>query len=134
MENKSEMKTQIEARKDNFDLLKATNIQNPTDENKRLLRKHFAENPKVWQEIADLAGKVQNHILMNFFDSFLTREGHRHKLAAMRDDLGWNTASELEKILIEQVCINWLRVNMMESVHFSKMNQSHNNRNRALLG
>lgn len=45
------------------------------------------------------------------------QESYRQKLKAMRDGLGWQTASEVEKILIEQICLNWLRLNFVEIVH-----------------
>ncbi len=32
----------------------------------------------------------------------------------MRDNLGWSEASEIERILIEQVCLNWLRLNLLQ--------------------
>ncbi len=43
----------------------------------------------------------------------------------MRDNLGWSAASEIERILIEQICLNWLRLNLLESIHFIKTTGSH---------
>jgi hypothetical protein len=117
--------TDIHADKNNSDLLKATNQPNPNDTDKELLRRHFAENPKLWQQIADLSGRVQTSVVEKFSASHLVQESYRHKLAAMRDNLGWNDSTEIEKLLIEQVCLNWLRHNLLESVHFEKTQQSH---------
>lgn len=58
-------------------------------------------------------------------NSYLTKEIYREKLAALRDNLGWANSSEMEKILIEQVCLNWLRLNLLESVHSTKTTESH---------
>jgi hypothetical protein len=73
----------------------------------------------------DLSGRVQRNIVEKFSDSYLVRESYRQKLAAMRDSLGWNDSTEIEKILIEQGCLNWLRHNFLESVHFEKTQASH---------
>lgn len=43
----------------------------------------------------------------------------------MRDKLGWNNSSQLEKIIIEQVCLNWLRLNALELTHDQKTRESH---------
>lgn len=111
----------VKARKDNMALLKATNIKNPSEEDKQRLCEHLAENPQVWEHIADLSGKVRDSILSSLAsESFLVQESYRHKLTAMRDGLGWQTASEVEKILIEQICLNWLRLNFVEIVHREK--------------
>ncbi len=119
------MITSIEVKKEQEELFKAINKPEPSDVDKELLRLHFAETPKVYQQIADLSGRVQNSIVEKFSDSYLVRESYRHKLAAMRDSLGWNDSTEIEKILIEQVCLNWLRHNFLESVHFEKTQASH---------
>lgn len=115
------IETTVKARKDNMALLKATNTKNPSEEDKQRLREHLAENPQVWEHIADLSGKVRDSILSSLAsESFLVQESYRHKLTAMRDGLGWQTSSEVEKILIEQICLNWLRLNFVEIVHREK--------------
>lgn len=120
------LETNIEANKDNFALLQATNKKNPTEEDKQRLREHLAEYPQLCEVIADLSGKVRDNILSSLAsDSFLVQESYRQKLAAMRDNLGWQSSSEIEKILIEQVCLSWLRLNFIEIVHREKTRESH---------
>ncbi|HEX8736514.1 MAG TPA: hypothetical protein VF721_14385 [Pyrinomonadaceae bacterium] len=107
-------------------LLKANNKPEPSKEDKKALVKHFDEFPKAWQHIGDFAGRIQEKIIADSAaDSFLVQESYRRKLAAMRDGLGWQTASEMEKILIEQVCLNWLRLNFTQTVHRAKTRESH---------
>lgn len=111
----------VKARKDSLALLQATNKKNPTEEDKQKLREHLAERPEIWEHIADLSGKVRDSILSSLAsESFLVQESYRQKLTAMRDGLGWQNASEVEKILIEQICLNWLRLNFVEIVHREK--------------
>ncbi|MDQ3713822.1 MAG: hypothetical protein M3388_16600 [Acidobacteriota bacterium] len=107
-------------------LFERVNKPNPKDADKTALQKRLAENPEIWQNAADLAKRTENNILDNCCSSsYLTKEIYREKLAALRDNLGWANSSEMEKILIEQVCLNWLRLNLLESVHSTKTTESH---------
>ncbi len=107
-------------------LFDRVNKANPTEKDKQALRKVFKENPGMWQSAADLAKNTENRILNEYCStSYLTKEAFKEKLSAMRDNLGWNNSNEMERILIEQVCLNWLRLNIIESVHLTKMTQSH---------
>jgi hypothetical protein len=126
MEVKSKMNSEIQTDSKSLEVIKATNKPKPTKEDKELLQKHFTENPKLWKQIADLSGRIQESVVEKFSESHLVRESYRHKLSAMRDSLGWDNSTEIEKILIEQVCLNWLRHNFMEMVHFEKTQSSHN--------
>jgi hypothetical protein len=109
-----------------FEIMKATNNETPKDEDKRALQRLFDEFPELWQVVTDLTKTVENNILKSeVFKSFLTQEAYRRKLSAMRDNLGWQNSSELEKILIEQICLNWLRLNLMENLHHTKTTESH---------
>ncbi len=91
------------------------------------MRELFKERPEVWQHTADIAAKTEDSIIINACsNSYGAQQAFRKKLAAMRDNLGWATATEIEKILIEQVCLNWLRLNLLESLHLSKTTENHN--------
>ena len=59
---------------------------------------------------------VKNHLVI---------EATKRKVAEMRDQLGWANSSQLEKIIIEQICMNWLRLNHLELVHEQKTRESH---------
>jgi len=120
------MKTDIVAKKDNYSLFEATNKANPKEEDKKRLQIYLKENPEIWQSITDLSGKVRDNLISSLAsESYLVQESYRQKLGAMRDNLGWQIASELERILIEQVCLNWLRLNFIEIVHREKTQASH---------
>jgi hypothetical protein len=60
-------------------------------------------------------------------------ESVKKKLANMRDELGWENASEIEKLLIRQVCLTWIRLYYLERLHHSKTMQRHIQK-RAFIG
>lgn len=57
--------------------------------------------------------------------NFLHGEIVKAELKNMRDSLGYAESGELERLLIKQVCFNWLRLSIMERIHFRKNNESH---------
>ena len=119
METKTKTKINHETGKNNqpkdiFTLIKATDKENAKDEDVRALYEQLRDNPQVWREVADLARAAEKRILSN---NALQRESVALRLEEMRDLLGWTTASEIERLLIEQVCLSWLRLNLLEAVH-----------------
>jgi hypothetical protein len=60
-----------------------------------------------------------------FQSSGLVLESVTKKLANMRDELGWQDSTEIEKLLIRQICLTWLKLYFVERVHHSKTNESH---------
>ncbi|MET0752669.1 MAG: hypothetical protein ABWZ66_04825 [Pyrinomonadaceae bacterium] len=65
------------------------------------------------------------HDILNQQCSFLMTETTKREIKKMRDGLGYEDASELEKILIEQICANYLRVNLLEAGHAQKTVETH---------
>lgn len=110
---------------DHYEFLLRVNQKNPSNEDKKQLQKHLDENPELWEGAANLSNRLGESIVKNFSDSHFMRESYKRKLAAMRDNLGWNDSSEIEKILIEQVCLNWLRHSFIETAHYEKTRASH---------
>ncbi len=112
--------------KEAMEIINATNKEKPNEKDVEALHKLFNEKPQIWQELTDLAESVQNRILSeSFSSSVMLKESYKKRLTLMRDNLGWSAASEIERILIEQVCLNWLRLNLIESLHFTKTTGSH---------
>ncbi len=53
-----------------------------------------------------------------------SRECWKQRLEAMRSDLGYASASPLERLLIQQVTLCWLNLNAVEYKHSNVMQQS----------
>lgn len=112
--------------KDKMIVFQATNKEKPKPEDVEALNKIFDESPHVWQQVGNLAARVKDSIIaMQCSQNHLVIEATKRKVAEMRDRLGWKDASRLEKIVIEQVCMNWLRLNHLELVHEQKTRESH---------
>ncbi len=127
MEIKEKMTTKIQSDdKDKLAIFEATNKEKPKQKDIEALDKLFVENPYIWQQLGDVAASVKNSIISaQAGKSHIIIEATKKKVADMRDKLGWKDSSQLEKIIIEQVCLNWLRLNALELTHDQKTRESH---------
>lgn len=113
-------------KKDFSTILSATNKKNPKVEDIQALREMMREDSSIWKNYGDWAKQTEIVILNEYFEnSGFLLETVTKKLANMRDELGWENASEIEKLLIRQVCLTWLRLYYLERIHNSKTTQSH---------
>src|SRR5687768_84697 len=116
----------IAEKKTKAELIDAINKPNPSEADRKAMRELFESSPAFWQGITDLPVKLEDRIISEMCSSsYGAKEAFKKKLSVMRDNLGWEKSSEIEKILIEQVCLNWLRINLLENIHFSKTSDNH---------
>jgi hypothetical protein len=114
----------FEKREEIYNVLSATNKNNPNDKAKKDLEKVFSEYPDVWEKCGNIAERVKESIVYTSYQSnHLLIEATKRKLLSMRDSLGWHTSSELERLLIEQICLNWFRLNILETIHDENLKQ-----------
>lgn len=106
--------------------LRRINSNDLTAEDKEKLRKQYDENPDYVRHIGDLSNKVIEEMLSAYMStSFASREVQRRKMQMMREDLGYSQSSGVEQVLIEQICVTWLKLNIIEWVSVNKLRESH---------
>jgi uncharacterized membrane protein len=116
---------QIEARTDEVrELLQAVNVAKPTREALAAYRTWLAENPTAWRKAGDLAEMAEGGILSSVNAPAIVTEGARVGAAAIRTDLGYDTAPMLERLLIEQIALCWMRHNLLEYHYTAKVMSS----------
>lgn len=116
----------IVKQKTSSELFEAINKPNPSEADQKTFRDMLKEQPEIWRQTTDLAAKLEEKIFGEMCStSYGAKEAFRKRLAAMRDNLNWKDSSEIEKILIEQVCLNWLRLNILEELHHTKTTGNH---------
>jgi hypothetical protein len=127
MENEGKMKMKVVSDDQNkMTIFEATNKENPKPEDVEALKKVFEESPHIWQQVGNLAARVKDSIISTQCgNNHIIVEATKKKIAEMRDNLGWKDSSQLEKIIIEQICLNWLRLNSLELTHENKLRESH---------
>ena len=83
-----------------------------------LLREALVADPSIWQEYGDLAAQAQEAWLQLLAGTdHLLAESVRLKLAALRQELGAEGASPLEKLLIERIVACWLQTHYADALY-----------------
>ncbi len=93
-----------------YDLLERTNKEEPDAEDLALLRTYLYGAPLLSSIAGDLAKTARNAIISGLTKSASRRESTEAYVTYIRNQLGHKSAPMLEKLLIEQVVISWLRL------------------------
>jgi hypothetical protein len=115
-----------QAEKTLSEIIAATSKKNPKEEDLQTLRKMMKEDANIWQMYGDWAHQCELMIMRDYFESndFLGETVER-KLRDLRNELNWETSTVLEKLLIRQICITWLRLYYVERQHHQATTGSH---------
>jgi hypothetical protein len=71
----------------------------------------LADNPQLWKGYGDLAAQAEGALIRQAAGSnLLLSESLIRKLAALKEELGGESPSPLERLLIERVTACWLQV------------------------
>jgi len=93
-----------------YDLLERTNKEEPDAEDLALLRTYLYGAPVLSSIAGDLAKRARNAIISDLTTSACIRESTEVYVKYIRNELGYDSAPMLEKLLIEQLVISWLRL------------------------
>ncbi len=99
---------QIQAARKKADSPKAT------DADKAELRRLYDVHPKVWQAQGQLATYAQNDLVEHISGAWSIKEAIRRTAADIRAQLGYDAGTAIERLLIEQCVITWLRLQAQE--------------------
>jgi hypothetical protein len=78
------------------------------------LRQALQEHPTLWRVAGDLAAQARRHTINELDATPALRELVRYGLEAMQHELGYTDAPILERLVIDQVLLCWLRLNYAE--------------------
>lgn len=105
-------------------LIKRTDKENPNDEDLAEMKRHLDENFQLIK-LNEMSGRVFEKAIEVFTTSALMREIYRRQINEKRSSLGFETASPIEQILIDQVVICWFRNCNIEMIHARHQATSH---------
>jgi hypothetical protein len=95
-------------------VLEKTNKEKPAPEDIEELRVLLTTYPRLWRVTGDLALLSQQNLLRDSSLVANEREAVSAGLVTLRQQLGYDDASMLEQIVIEQVLLSWLRLSLWE--------------------
>lgn len=95
-------------------LIDKTQSKSPQEEDIRQLRKLLKEHPELLQMTGDMALQASTHLIESVKGTEMTRHMLLHSRATRLKELGYHQAAPMEKMVIEQVVLCWLRHNLLE--------------------
>lgn len=107
-----------------LDLIKQTDKENPKPEDLTALQK-FLDKDSLLVELNSVSKMAFQKAIEIYSTSALLREVHKRDIEQKQKDLGYEYASPIEKILIDQVVLCWFRLNHIEIIHARQQAESH---------
>jgi hypothetical protein len=96
-------------------IVERTNMENPSKEDVQALRRVLKERPDLWREVGGgLARQAMAHLIASTSATALARELQKQEVEAIRHNLGYDCEPGIERLLVEQVALCWLRLNLLE--------------------
>ncbi len=89
-------------------LLRRVDSKDATPEDVEEFRHLLDALPGLWQAFGDFVQVSLRQLLADSTTTEAVRESVRHGVSIQRRDLGYDKASALEKLLIDQVLISWV--------------------------
>ncbi len=86
----------------------------PTRGDLSKLRKWLSQYPELLCKIFDLAEFTRSTLIEHMISGDETRDVVEASVAAIRQEFGYDGASIMEKLLIEDILVSWLRVQWLE--------------------
>jgi len=107
-------------------LVDRTAMENPKHDDLRALHTMLKKCPEVWEESQSLVEFTIDSCINKFYDkSPAFREIARLKIEQLKADLGWQDACLLERLLISNVTLAYLRWIIIGSGFDTKLSASH---------
>jgi len=105
------------------DLVAKTNNKNPSKADVKALRVLLKKHRGLWAIAGNLAEHAALELVGGIDMPAILRESLVQGWDALRDELGYQIAPPLERLLIEQVVLCWLRHNILELQYTDAVNK-----------
>ena len=105
-----------ETRKTFRAFLENTNKEHPNPKDLKALSDLLSGKRKLelWREVASAGYLAEVMVIENANATAGLKECWKHRLQALKKDLGYDDAPMLEQLLIQQAALCWLKLNLVE--------------------
>jgi hypothetical protein len=108
------------------DIIERTNKEKPKREDVAQLKRMLADSPRLWRVAGDFSEHALHTVVSSITGTPFLLESVRAGVEHTQSDLGYKDAPPLERMMINQIALCWLRLNMLERTHWTKTYESHN--------
>ncbi len=92
-----------------IDVVQRAYSEKPTASDLRELRKWLADYPGLWRGVFDMAEVVQANLIKRAVSEEAAQIALENNVSSIRDDFDYERAPILERLLIDNIVITWLR-------------------------
>lgn len=109
-----------------LDLFERTNCANPNPKDVALVKEVFDKMPVLYRLNGNLQDQIFTRILNSATrNSVFTRMAAERAIEEMKAEFGYHSATFIEKMLIDEILMRWLRLQVMENDHISATYEEH---------
>ena len=98
---------------------------NPSEEAQAYYQKQLGGNPDEWRKLGDLMQEAADHAFKGFWLGYATKESVKRGAELLKSELGFENASTLERMLIEQAVLCHIRLGMIEHLYSRQLSGSY---------
>ena len=102
-------------------LLRRTNTDQPQPADVAALQRYFDQDALVWRHIGDAARQATTATINAWYGTALQREAVERMVQEIKRELGQDGAPMLERLLIDQVALCWLRLYQLETTYTDRL-------------
>jgi hypothetical protein len=95
---------------------------NPSTETREWFLSMLGSNPEEWRKWGSLMTDAIDKALERFWLGYVTKESVKHGAELLKVELGYDEASPIERLLIEQTVLCHVRLGMVEHVYSRHFN------------
>jgi hypothetical protein len=107
-----------------LELVRKTDKQKPDPADVAALARMLAQHPQLWRFVGDIAELAARNVVEKIEATAPLKESLKRGRLELMHDLGYDQAPPLERGLIEQVALSWLRLNLVEYQYSNVMAES----------
>lgn len=98
-------------------LCKRVDRKKPSDADIQVFREELERVPELWRALGDMCRQAEYHMIEAINVPRSSQESLPVGMDTVRRDLGLPAATPLERMLIEQIALCWLRLSIAELQH-----------------
>ncbi len=107
------------------DLIDRMNTDKPKPSDVVAFREALTRYPALWKVAGDMMEMAEGKILSNIKAPAMMTESIRHGMETMREEMGYERAPVLERILIHQVLLTWLHYHKTQYSYQIVLSEQH---------
>lgn len=98
-------------------VIRATDVTQPSPEDKKALDTLLREQPAIWRLAGDMVEKTANKLINHYGGHYLVQASLKSAWESLPKELAQPGDGELERLLVQQVVLAWMKLAFIEYQH-----------------